>query len=129
MDPLGLALENFDGIGAWRIKDADVEIDASTELADGTKVNGPVGLREALLRRPDLFVGTMTEKLLVYALGRGLEFYDMPTVRAIVRKAAVQNYRFSSLVMGIVGSTPFQMRVKPRVTETSPAGARAALAQ
>ena len=112
MDPLGLALENFDAVGAWRIRDADTLVDASTELADGTPVNGPLGLRQALLRQPETIVRTMTEKLMTYALGRGLESYDMPTVRAIVRTAA-PDYRFTSLVMGVVRSTPFQMRMKP----------------
>ena len=81
----------------------------SSQLADGTKVDGPVALRQTLLRQPDAFVGTMTEKLLTYALGRGLEYYDMPAVRAIVRNAGRENYRFSSLVLGVVNSMPFQM--------------------
>jgi hypothetical protein len=80
-------------------------------MLDGTKVNGPVELRQALLRQPDIFVGTMTEKLMTYALGRGLAYYDMPTVRGIVRDASKQDYRFSSLIVGVVKSTPFQMRV------------------
>jgi len=79
-------------------------------LADGTRVNGPVDLRNALLSRPNVFVGTMTEKLMTYALGRGMEYYDMPAIRAIVHEAARDNYRFSSLIMGVVKSTPFQMR-------------------
>jgi hypothetical protein len=111
MDPLGLALENYDAVGAWRAKDGGVPIDASTQLADGTPVDGPAGLRAALVRRPDAFVSTMTEKLLIYALGRGLEYYDMPTVRGIVKDSASRNYRFSSLILGIVKSTPFQMRM------------------
>jgi cytochrome c5 len=110
MDPLGFSLENFDGIGEWRTKDQSGPIDASGQLADGTKVEGPVTLRQALLRHPEQFVGTITEKLLTYALGRGLEFYDMPVVRGIVRDAARNDYKFSSLIMGIVKSTPFQMR-------------------
>jgi hypothetical protein len=113
MDPLGFALENFDAIGAWRTNDARSPIDPSSQLADGTKVDGPVALRQALLRRPEAFVGTMTEKLLTYALGRGLEYYDRPAVRAIVSSAGRDRYRFSSLVMGIVTSVPFQMRTKP----------------
>src|SRR5215831_6621893 len=98
MDPIGFALENFDPVGAWRSRDAGVPIDASGELADGTTVNGVVTLRRALLRRPEAFVGTMTEKLLIYALGRGLDYPDMPVVRAIVRDAGRHNYQFSSIV-------------------------------
>jgi hypothetical protein len=110
MDPLGLALENFDAVGAWRTEDAGTAIDASGQLADGTPVDGAAALRQALLTRPEIFVGTMTEKLLTYALGRGLEPHDMPTVRAIVRAAARDDYRFSTLVRGIVDSVPFRMR-------------------
>jgi hypothetical protein len=111
LDPLGFALDNFDAVGAWRNLGEDGSpIDATGVLADGTKVNGPVDLRNALLSRPNVFVGTMTEKLMTYALGRGVEYYDMPAIRAIVHDAARNDYRFSSLVMGIVKSTPFQMR-------------------
>jgi mono/diheme cytochrome c family protein len=110
MDPIGLALENFDAVGAWRTHDAATPIDASGQLADGTAVDGPVSLRQALLRRPDVFVGNLTEKLLTYALGRGIEPYDMPAVRRIVREAARREHRWSSIVMGIVTSAPFQMR-------------------
>ena len=111
MDPLGFALENFDAIGAWRTRDrfAGTEIDASGELVDGTKVSGATDLTAALVRRPEQFVQTFTEKLLTYALGRGVEAHDMPTVRAIVRGAARDQYRFSSIVLGIVKSPPFQM--------------------
>ena len=112
MDPLGFALENFDGVGAWRTSDAGTPVDPSTQLADGTAVDGPVALRRALLGRPDAFVSTMTEKLLTYALGRGLDYYDMPAVRSIVRDAARRDYRFSSLVLGVVNSVPFRMRIK-----------------
>ncbi|MEP7304876.1 MAG: DUF1592 domain-containing protein [Acidobacteriota bacterium] len=112
MDPFGFALENFDGVGAWRTSDARSPIDPAAQLADGTRVDGPVALRQALLRQPDAFVGTMTAKLLTYALGRGLEYYDMPSVRAIVRSASRQNDRFSSVVLGVVNSVPFQMRMK-----------------
>jgi hypothetical protein len=118
MDPLGFALENFDATGAWRLRDANVPVDPSDTLADGTKVNGPVALRQALLRNPDVFVQTMTEKMLTYALGRGLEYYDMPTVRAIVRDASRDHYRFSSLVLGIVKSTPFQMSRRAAAADT-----------
>jgi Protein of unknown function (DUF1592)/Protein of unknown function (DUF1588)/Protein of unknown function (DUF1587)/Protein of unknown function (DUF1585)/Protein of unknown function (DUF1595)/Cytochrome C oxidase, cbb3-type, subunit III len=112
MDPIGFALENYDAVGAWRTKDAGVPIDASGELADGTKVTGAETLRQALVNRSDVFVLTMTEKLLTYALGRGLDHHDMPVVRAIIRDSARQNFRFSSIVLGIVGSDPFQMRTK-----------------
>jgi hypothetical protein len=112
MDPLGFALENFDAIGEWRSKDryAGTVIDASGKLVDGTPVNSPADLRKALMKHPEQFVQTMTEKLMTYALGRSVEYYDMPTVRAIVRDAARDNYRVSSIVMGIVRSAPFQMR-------------------
>jgi hypothetical protein len=110
MDPLGFALENFDAVGTWRARDAGMPIDASGQLADGTKVDGVVALRRALLARPDVFRRTFTEKLLTYALGRGLEPYDMPVVRGIVRDAARRNHRFSELIMGVVTSTPFQMK-------------------
>lgn len=110
MDPIGFALENFDAIGAWRTRDGDADIDASGQLVDGTKVNGPASLRQALVNHSDAFIRTFTEKLLTYALGRGLEYYDMPAVRAIDREAAQHNNRFSSIIWGIVNSTPFQMR-------------------
>jgi len=110
MDPLGFSLENFDATGEWRIKDKGGPIDPSGVLADGTKVDGPLALRQALLKQPERFVDTMTEKLLTYALGRGLEHHDMPVVRTVVRDAAKQDYRFSALVFNIVKSTPFQMK-------------------
>jgi cytochrome c551/c552 len=110
MDPLGFSLENFDATGEWRTKDKSGPIDPSGVLADGTKVDGPLALRQALLKQPERFVDTMTEKLLTYALGRGLEHYDMPVVRGIVRDAAKQNYKFSALVFNIVKSTPFQLK-------------------
>jgi hypothetical protein len=110
MDPLGFALENFDAVGHWRTRDGATPIDASAELPDGTTFTGVSGLRAALVTRSGLFVATLTEKLMVYALGRGLEYYDAPAVRAIVRDAARQDNRFTSLILGIVTSTPFQMR-------------------
>jgi hypothetical protein len=113
MDPVGLALENFDAVGAWRTNEAGGPIDASGQLADGTAVDGVVTLRKAILDRPELFVGTMTEKLMTYALGRGIGPEDMPGVRRILRDAAANDYHFSSLVLGIVRSVPFQMRMKP----------------
>jgi mono/diheme cytochrome c family protein len=112
MDPIGLALENFDGIGRWRATDGGVRIDASSTLWDGTAVDGPAGLRRAILGRPEQFARTAGEMLLTYALGRGLEYTDMPVVRSVVRESAGQRYQFSSLVAGIVKSGPFQMRVK-----------------
>jgi hypothetical protein len=110
MDPLGFSLENFDATGEWRKKDKSGPIDPSGVLADGTKVDGPVALRQALLTHPERFVDTMTEKLMTYALGRGLEYYDIPVVRGIVRDAAKQDYKFSALVFNIVKSAPFQMK-------------------
>jgi len=117
IDPAGLALENFDATGAWRTRDGGTRgtpVDASGQLVDGTKVDGVVALRQALMREPEIFVGTVTEKLLTYALGRGLTASDMPAVRAIVRDARRDNYRFSSIVLGIVRSVPFQMRAAAR---------------
>ena len=117
MDPIGLSMENFDAVGAWRTRDGDgvvaqgAPIDAQGQLLDGTKINGVVTLRQALLRQPSMFVQTVVEKLMIYGLGRGLQPYDMPTVRAIVRDTAQTNYRFSSIVMAIVNSTPFEKRV------------------
>jgi hypothetical protein len=110
MDPLGFSLENFDATGEWRTKDKSGPIDPSGVLADGTKVDGPLALRQALLKQPERFVSTMTEKLLTYALGRGLEHYDMPVVRSIVRNAEKQDYKFSALVFNIVKSAPFQLK-------------------
>jgi mono/diheme cytochrome c family protein len=112
IDPLGFALENFDAVGRWRTMDREARepIDASGVLADGTAVSGPVELREALLDRPDHFVQTLTEKLMTYGLGRGLDYTDMPTVRRIVRDAAENDYRFSEIVWGIVNSTQFRMK-------------------
>jgi hypothetical protein len=113
MDPLGFAMENFDAVGSWRTTEADAPIDASGQFIDGTQLNGVASLRLALTRRPEVFVETMTEKLLTYALGRGLDYHDMPAVRTIVRQAAAHDYRFSSVVIGIVTSVPFQYGMKP----------------
>ena len=112
MDPIGLALENFDAIGRWRDLDGESPIDASGVLTDGTKVSGAVDLRQALLQRPEVLVGTMSEKLMTYALGRGLDATDMPAVRTVVRDASRDGYRFSALVKAVVSSTPFRMRRK-----------------
>ena len=116
MDPIGLALENFDAVGRWRTTDVAGPIDATGDLLDGTHVNGVVELRQALLKRPDVFVGTLTEKLMTYAINRGVDASDMPIVRVIVRDMSKQDYRFSSLVMGIVKSPAFQMRTKARAS-------------
>jgi len=114
MDPLGFALENYDGVGKWRIKDIGAVIDASATLPDGTQFTGPSGLKQALLNdHRDEYLQAVTEKLLMYALGRGLEYYDKPAARMIVREAAHDNYRLSSLITAIVTSTPFQMRRTP----------------
>jgi mono/diheme cytochrome c family protein len=113
MDPLGFALENFDALGKWRTVEGDTPIDSSGQLPDGTRFQGPAELREILLARREQFVITVTEKLLTYALGRGLEHYDQPVVRKIVRDSASNGYRWSSLIVGIVNSTPFQMRRSP----------------
>jgi hypothetical protein len=112
MDPIGLALENFDLVGTWRETDGKLSIDATGELVDGTPLHGIGDLRNAVLSRSDLFVTTATEKLMMYALGRTLEPYDMPTVRAIVKRAAKNDYKFSSIILGIVESAPFKMKMK-----------------
>jgi hypothetical protein len=110
MDPVGFALENFDVVGAWRTKEPGGPIDASGQLADGRPIDGVITLRKAILDHPEIFVTTMTEKMMIYALGRGVDVPDMPAVRRVVREAKTQDYRFSSLVLGIVNSVPFQMR-------------------
>jgi len=114
MDPLGFALENFDAVGSWRTADAGTPIDASGQFLDGTALNGVASLRQILLNRPDVFVGTLAEKLLTYALGRGPDYHDMPAVRQIVRETTARDYRFSSVILGIATSTPFQESMKPR---------------
>jgi mono/diheme cytochrome c family protein len=113
MDPLGFALENFDGLGQWREKEPGGAIDPTGQLADGTRIDGPVALRRAVLQRPEMFVRTLTEKLMTYGLGRGIELEDRPLVRDITRKAAARDYRWSALVLGIVRSVPFQMKKAP----------------
>lgn len=112
MDPMGLSLENFDAMGQWQSKDRDagLAIDAEGRMADGTEIGGPDDLRKALMRNPERFVETLTEKLMMFALGRTLDFHDMPTVRAIVRNAAHEQYRFSSIVLGIIESPQFEMK-------------------
>jgi hypothetical protein len=113
MDPLGLALENFDAVGQWRTREAAGPIDARGQLSDGSEVDGVITLRQALLGRSSRFVATLTEKLLTYALGRGVEYYDMPAVRSIMRESARDNYRLTTLVMNLVRSAPFQMKGVP----------------
>jgi mono/diheme cytochrome c family protein len=126
IDPPGFALENFNSVGQWRTKgDNGGAIDTGGVLADGVKVDGPVALRNAILARPDAFATVLTERLMTYALGRGIEPQDMPVVRAIVRKAATTNYRLASLVQGIIDSAPFQMRTKLEPAGTSTSVARA----
>ena len=117
MDPLGFALDNFDAIGKWRTTEAGVPIDSSGVLPDGTRFHGPAELRKILLSHPEQFVNIVTENLLTYALGRGLEYYDQPAIRKMVREAAANNYRWSSLILGIVRSTPFQMRKSAQPVE------------
>jgi len=112
MDPIGFALENFDLVGTWREREGKSPVDTSGQLVDGTPLHGAADLRRALLTRSDAFVTTATEHLLTYALGRPVEYYDMPTVRAIVHRAAANDYRFSSLVLGVIESAPFQMKMK-----------------
>jgi hypothetical protein len=128
MDPMGLALENFDGVGRWREKDrlAEVRIDASGVLPDGSAVNGPVDLRKALMKNPDQFVQTLVTKLMIYATGRPMEWQDMPTIRAIVKQAATDDYRFATILAGIVGSAPFRMKQVP-VDSNEPATSQAAV--
>jgi hypothetical protein len=110
MDPVGFSLENYDAVGRWRTTDDGLPIDAAGGLPDGSKFEGVAGLQQALLRRPEIFVSTFTEKLLTYALGRGVEYYDGPAVRKVVAEARTSDYRFSSVILGIVKSAPFQMR-------------------
>jgi mono/diheme cytochrome c family protein len=110
MDPLGLSLENFDALGQWRTTDAGTPINASGVLLDGTKVDGPAALRRALVAQKEQFVRTVTDKLLTYAIGRGLEHYDAPAIRGIVRAAAADDYRWSSTILALVKSAPFRMR-------------------
>jgi hypothetical protein len=110
MDPIGFAMEKFDGVGKWRERDAGGAIDASGVMPDGTKFDGMAGLKAALLKHPDEFVDTVAEKLLMYAIGRNLQYYDAPAVRAITAEAAKQNTTLASLVIGVVKSVPFQMR-------------------
>jgi hypothetical protein len=124
IDPIGLALENFDAIGRWRDRDleAGAPIDARTVLPNGRAIDGPVQLRDAIFAGRDLFVRALTEKLMMYAVGRELEFYDMPQVRAVVRRAASEDYRLSAIVSGIVSSDAFRMQGLPGQREINQAG-------
>jgi hypothetical protein len=124
MDPIGFALENFDAVGLWRSHDGGTLVDASGQLFDGTMIDGPVALRTWLTGYSDQFLRVTAEKLLTYALGRGLEYQDMPLVRAIARDAGTDGARFSSLVMGVVRSAPFQMNTKLE-QDAEPAGTSA----
>ena len=119
MDPIGFSLENFDAIGRWRDHEQGVPVDASDVLYDGRAIEGPASLRRYLLRYSDQFVRTVTEKLLTYALGRGVEHHDMPAVRAIVREAAADDHRFTALVLGVVRSDAFRMNTKGRGDEAA----------
>jgi hypothetical protein len=115
MDPIGMSLENFDAMGKWQNKDAETGtlIDTAGKMADGMVVNGPDDLRKALAARPDQFIQTLTVNLMTYALGRTVEYFDMPVVRQIVRNADHNGDRFAAIVMGIVGSPEFQMQQPP----------------
>jgi hypothetical protein len=121
MDPLGFALENFDATGKWRTSEANVPIDASGVFPDGTRFTGPAEFRRVLLGHQEQFIATLTEKLMTYALGRGVEYFDMPAIRRILRDAAPHDYRWSSLLLGIVRSQPFQLRVVPELPSSVPA--------
>jgi hypothetical protein len=110
MDPVGFALENYDAVGRWREVEEGRPVDSTGGLPDGSQFAGVTGLENALLKRPELFVGTLTEKLMTFALGRGVESFDAPAIRKIVKSARAHDYRVSSLIVGIVASTPFQMR-------------------
>ncbi len=110
MDPIGLSLEKFDAVGRRRSVEGEALIDASGGLPDGSRFADVDGLEAALLRRPELFVGTFAERLLTYALGRGIEHHDAPAIRTILRDARAQDYRVSAIILGVVKSQPFQMR-------------------
>ncbi len=123
IDPLGLALENFDVTGAWRIKDNEVPVDANGELYDGTHMEGPAGLRNALLKHKDAFLLSFTERLMTYATGRRVESFDMPAVRQIIKDAAAQNYKMTAFVQGVVASQAFKMSRVADAPETTTAAA------
>jgi hypothetical protein len=110
MDPIGFAMEHFDAVGRWRDTDGGQTIDSTGVFPDGTKFDGVAGLKRELMRHPEQFAGTVAERLLMYAVGRNLQYYDAPSVRAILRDAAPARYTLASLVLGVVKSRPFQMR-------------------
>jgi hypothetical protein len=110
MDPIGFALENFDAVGQWRDHDGSNALDVSSKLPDGTVVDGVAGVKQLILKDPQRFVGAMTEKLLMYSIGRNVQYFDAPAVIKIVRDAAAGDYKFESLVLGVAKSAPFQMR-------------------
>jgi cytochrome c551/c552 len=125
MDPIGLALEKFDAVGAWRTKDSGLPIDSESKMFDGTKLDGPVSLRNAIMSHQTAFIGSFTERLLAYGLGRVVDYRDMPMVRSIEKEAAQNNNRFSAFVLSIVRSVPFQMRqADDSVTEPTAAGGK-----
>src|SRR5262249_35870812 len=113
IDPVGFSLEQFDAVGRWRTMEEGKPVDAAGGLPDGSEFAGVAGLEQALLRRPELFVRTLTEKLFTFALGRAPEDFDAPAIRRIVRTSRMNNYRFSSLIAALTASTPFQMRKAP----------------
>jgi len=116
MDPIGFSMENFDAVGTWRTTDNGSPIDPSGVLVDGSKLDGVKGMREALLSYSPQFVRVVTENLFIYGIGRGTEYYDMPLIRSIVRESERNNFRFSSIIVGIVKSDQFQMNQKLQLT-------------
>jgi hypothetical protein len=122
MDPIGFAMENFDAVGTWRDRDGDSPIDASGIFPNGEKFNGMAGLKAALLSHPEEFVATISSELLMYAIGRNVQYFDEPAVRAIARGGARDNYTFTSLVLGVVKSVPFRMRESEAPKEARVAG-------
>jgi hypothetical protein len=120
IDPIGLALENYDVTGRWRIRDNGMPVDPRSELWDGTKIAGPGDLRDALVRRQETLLRNFTRNLMAYALGRRVEAYDMPTIRAIVRGAGTDNHRVASYIMGVINSPAFRMQRAAVATEDKP---------
>ena len=117
IDPIGLALENFDVTGTWRVRDSNTPVETMGELYDGTPIHGPADLRAALLRRQESLVRNFTEYLMAYALGRRIEYYDMPAVRRIAREASDEDYRLAAFIKGVVRSQPFRMARTAAVVE------------
>ena len=110
MDPIGFAMENFDAVGKWRDQDAGKPVEVASKLADGTVVDGVAGVRQLVLSDPERFAAALTEKLMMFATGRNVQYFDVPAIRKIVRDAKAGNYQFSDLVLGVAKSAPFQMR-------------------